>query len=216
MPEKSNVQSMKKLDEICRKAVSCRSCFSDFKLSPADVAIAQPRWVGPKYWQTHPKIIVIMLNPGSGNFRNDNSAKTARDLLNDYRRGNRSLQEVFDSQRADMVNWGRGRRFLNFLEKSLGFDLRMIALMNFAWCATKNNEYPLPMLNSCFSKFGIPLLQSLEPNVVLLCGSNIHRFSIRTQHCLPNAKVILTLHYAHREGAEREAIESSRIKALLT
>lgn len=215
MPKESNLQPMKMLDEICRKAVSCRTCFSSLNLPPADVDIAQPRWVGPKYWENHPKILVMMLNPGSGNFRSDNSGKTTRDLLNAYRKGSKSLQEIFDAQRADMVNWGRGRRFLNFLEKSLGLNLRMIALMNFAWCATKTNNYPLPMLDSCFSKFGIPLLELLEPDVVLLCGSNIHTFSGRISHCLPKAKIVPTLHYAHREGAEREAIESSRIKALL-
>ena len=75
MRKKSSVQAMKTLDGICRKAVSCRSCFSDFNLFPADVDIAQPRWVGPQYWQSHKKLVVIMLNPGSGNFRNDSNGR---------------------------------------------------------------------------------------------------------------------------------------------
>jgi hypothetical protein len=206
---------MKALDDICKKAVSCRNCFTDFNLIPADVDIAQPRWVGQKYWQCNKKIVVMMLNPGSGNFRNDNSSRETRKLLIDYRKGNKSLQEIFDFQYSDMVNWGRARRFLNFLEMSLGLNLKMIALMNFAWCATKDNKYPSYMLNACFSKYGIPLLQVLNPDVVLLCGTNTYKFAKAIQYCLPQTEVISTLHYAHREGAEREKNEGSRIRDLL-
>lgn len=155
-----------------------------------------------------------MLNPGSGNFRNDAAAVETLRILTDYRERRKSLKDVFDAQYKDMPSWGRGR-FLAFFQNSLGLDLQSLAFMNLAWCATNDNSYPDAMLNSCFEKYGYMLLRNLAPDVVILCGSTTHAFSRKVAQAIPQCKVITTLHYAHRKGSGREAAEAARIRPLI-
>lgn len=204
----------KTVDSICREAISCRSCFQELKLPPAAIDIAQPRWVGPQYWSSPKKIVAIMLNPGSGNFRNDASTQETLQVLHEYKNHKMTLADVFQSQFKDMPAWGRGR-FLSFFQSSLGLNLDTIAFMNLAWCATANNSYPKQMLSCCFERHGLKLLKKLSPDVVLLCGSNTHSFSGKVAQTIPQCQVIPVLHYAHREGSEREVAESDRIKPLI-
>jgi hypothetical protein len=208
-------ESMSRIDEICKIAVKCRKCFAELSLFSADFDIAQPRWIGPEYWSSPKRIIVVMLNPGSGVFRADNGAAVTMATVKNYSTGKASLNDVFSTQRVDMEYWGINRRFLNYFEESLRLSINEIGFLNLAWCATKNNSYPPAMLESCFNLHGVAILRDLKPQFIIMCGSNVHGFSNKIAQVVPDCKLIPTLHYAHREGMARESIEAAKVIAAL-
>src|SRR5947209_11879084 len=106
------------LEELAAAAVRCRVCFHEFPVQPARIDIAQPRWIGPAYWSTQPRLAILMLNPGSGESRTDSADECFRTLLHAFRAGSETLDVVFEHQASDMPNWGR-RRFSAFYLKVL-------------------------------------------------------------------------------------------------
>jgi len=203
------------LGELSREACRCRYCFDHLGLKAPTIAIAQPRWVGPHYWESGKKILVVLLNPGSGESRKDGADERMYQKLLAFRDSQDvTLNEIFSDQLADMRNWGRGRFWRYFID---GIDLKIneVAFANVSWCATSGNMYPLPMLSQCFDRFRSRLAQILSPDIVLLCGSNTHRFKDKFESMLSNVKVFPILHYAHREGRQVEEQEIQRIRKFL-
>lgn len=185
---------------IAFNAARCSDCFVDSNLQRSLVDRAQPRWIGPNYLNSTARIIFMMLNPGGGENRRDTADAHLRNLLHRFASGEDILDEIMNHQRADFPNWGGGR-FVRFLDLA-GLDLENIALMNIAWCATSKNKYPKAMLRSCFRMHTEKALSSLKPDVVILSGTAIHNFGRDVRAALPDAKVIKTLHYAHRKGSQ--------------
>lgn len=202
------------VERLVRTAVGCNVCFETPRLSRSRVAHAQPRWIGADYWQTRPRVAFLLLNPGSGESRNDRMDVRFNRLLEEYAAGARPLEDVLAHEREDMPNWGRGR-FLQFYSSHLGLRLDRIAFLNVAWCATKNNAYPDAMLAECFARHTLPLLRILQPDLLLLSGSKTRPFHAEIAAALPAARVEPMLHYAHREGAAAEAAELQRVKLIL-
>jgi len=202
------------VEQLTRTAVACNLCFETLGVHRARVAHAQPRWIGADYWHTRPRVTFLLLNPGSGESRNDRMDVRFNRLLEEYAAGARPLEDVLAHEREDMPNWGRGR-FLQFYSSHLGLRLDRIAFLNVAWCATKNNVYPDPMLAECFARHTLPLLRILRPDLLLLSGSKTRPFHAEIAAALPEARVEAMLHYAHREGAVAEAAELQRVKLIL-
>jgi hypothetical protein len=48
------------------------------------------------------------------------------------------------------------------------------------------------MLNSCFERHGLPLIQILDPKVILLGGSSVHPFQRSIQQVAPGVRIVLT------------------------
>lgn len=185
---------------VSRRATGCDDCFVRFRVERPTIDIAQPRWIGPDYKTSNPRVLILMLNPGSGDGRADDADRHFRKLLHDFHGGSVELASVMEHQRADIPNWGRGR-----MAKSLtlsGLSLDRIALMNVAWCATKGNKYPGVMLRHCFSKFTAEAILILNPDVIVLCGSSVHGFLSQLSNLLPRVRFFKSLHYAHRKGQE--------------
>jgi hypothetical protein len=134
--------------DVVSGAMQCRFCFA-LKLRPAFVDLPQPRWIGPDYWITRPRVAVVMLNPGSGTFRSDGADAALRSLLHAFAGGEDRLSEILEHQRRDIPSWGRGR-FARFFLEGARLRLEQLALLNLAWCATQSNEYPPEMLHACF------------------------------------------------------------------
>lgn len=212
-------------EALCSTAMKCRHCFDRFDVETATIDIAQPRWVGSKYWSTRPRVAIVMLNPGSGESRDGTADIRSLSLLKDFSQGRGSLADVLQHQAADMPNWGRplraetgklrGRQFTAFYFKGLDLKLDEIAFANIAWCATSGNKYPTPMLCACYAKHTQSLLRLLAPNVVLLSGSATHRFAARIGVAVPNSKIIPMMHYAHRQGPIAESDKLARVSELL-
>lgn len=201
---------------LARSAVACNACFVDGRLQRPLVDIAQPRWVGPKYWGAPRKVCILALNPGGGSERHaqENGAFVAH--LRAFRDTGQGLQAILDHQGRDTPNWGRvPGRFTRFYFDGLGLDPQEVALANIAWCATAGDKYPDWMLNNCFGRHTGPLLEHLNPDVVLLSGSKTHRFVQAVAALLPNSKVLPMLHYAHREPPARESAELERVRVFL-
>jgi hypothetical protein len=197
--------------QLCRKAVKCRWCFSELSVKAPTIDIAQPRWIGRTYWAARPRVLVLMLNPGSGESRIDGADEVARHLLRRFSRGDGTLRAVLDHLMQDARGWGGGR-FERFYSTDLGLTIERIAFANVAWCSTRGNIYPPRMLEQCYSLHTEALLRMLAPQVVLLSGSGTHRFQTRIANLLPQAKIIPMLHFAHREGRAAWARKSLQIR----
>ena len=203
-------------ESLCRRAVRCRLCFQNHSLSltAPTIDIAQPRWVGPKYWHAKRRVLVLMLNPGSGDSRVDDADGNARRLIRAFATGRGTLRKVLDHFQKDAANWGKGR-FLDFYSADLGLDVKKLAFANIAWCATRGNRYPRKMLDTCFQRHTTELLRILNPNVVLLSGIGVSKFRDQISRVLPGARLILTFHFAHRKGRQAWSRESARVRRAL-
>jgi hypothetical protein len=205
------------LTALYRRATDCSWCFEqngveNKQLSRSFVDVAQPRFIGEGYWASQKKVLVLLINPGSGAGRRDSADDTHRDLIQLFGRGQGSIEAVFDHQRSDIDNWGR---FTSFYCAGIGLSVDTLALANVAWCGTVGDQYPSWMLTECFSRHGADLVQFLHPSIVLISGSSIRRFRKAVQAIAPQARLILTPHYAHREGKVFEENETQRIRAEL-
>ena len=154
---------------------------------------------------------MLLINPGEGASRGDGEDENHRVLIDQFRSGLVPIESIFDHQRGDIKNWGRGR-FVSFYE-SLGLNICDLAIANVAWCGTKGNRYPASMLNDCFKLHTAPLIKELRPDVVLLGGTRVHPFEESVRLILPYARLVLTPHYAHRKGGDYQRTKSERIKA---
>lgn len=204
----------RQLDQLFRRAMGCRLCFQEGIVSSPAIDMAQPRWVGPRYFETRPRILVVLLNPGSGEGYDKTLISAYLDHLLDYQQGRIGLGELFVRQRDDMANWGRPPgRFLSFFEQGLGLNLDEIAFVNMAWCASASNRYPGRMLANCFHKHTVDLIKMLEPHGVFLSGTRVHTVSAEIRQLLGrDIRVVPLPHYAHRKGRQWEAEELERIR----
>ena len=211
MPQPSAVESLYEI------AMGCTACFyAGSGLHLPTIDLPQPRWVGPAYRASNPRVLVVMLNPGQGDGPQLEQNMRLRSLLHQYKRREVGFSAVVNFQREHMRTWGRPQgRFLPFYTTSLALELDALSFINIALCATKENKYPRSMLSRCFDAHTGSIACELQPNVVLLSGSATHSFAADFSRRLPHAHVVPMLHYAHRESGEVEAQELSRIRELL-
>jgi hypothetical protein len=220
-PTKSKIE----FKELCHKAVKCRKCFEknnelSLDLEPpkkSNFNIAQPRWIGSNYWMARPRVLIMMLNPGSGDSRKDDADVKAVEKLRVFRNsGNgKKLDEILKDQKADMGFWGNFFQFYGGMGLQTSIDKERIAFANFAWCATDGNKYPSKMLKYCFENHTKKLVELLMPHVVILSGSPTHKFEPEILKILPKSKIIQTLHYAHRESKDVERKAQDSVKKQL-
>ena len=190
--------------------MECRRCFDQSWAKPALIDVAQPRWIGPRYFEARVKILVTALNPGAGKMR-EREDEEFRQTLYDYRDGKRTREDLFAFQKEDIPRWSLGR-FESFYLKGMGLCLDEIALANIAWCADVNNKWPSQMLSKCFELHTCALIKILEPHVVVLSGSGIHKYGDEIRSLISNCRIIPTLHYAHRKGHKDEQEELQRVR----
>jgi len=204
----------KAVEVIFRNSMRCHKCFEQQLVEASFIDIAQPRWIGPNYFSAVMRIALVLLNPGAGNTpKKMKSDEPFLQLLYDYRNGKIGLANFFSFQRQHMLNWGTpAGRFVRFYIHGMGLELNSIALANIAWCANLRNKWPRTILSQCFQLHTIKLLQIINPNIIVLSGSATHCFSGEILRILPNCRLVKTLHYAHREGQEREQEEFRRVR----
>jgi len=187
------------LHKLASEATRCDACFGPGQLKRSFVDVPQPRYIGPKYATSAPRMCWLMINPGAGDA--DASNRSWRSVLVEFRQGNSTLAAVFQEQRRHMPTWNS---LMPFIAKH-GLSVDRLALVNVAWCATQGNRYPRDMLERCFDKHTSGWLIVLDPEVLVLSGSTTHSFEPRLQQILPKAKFIRTFHYAHRKPDAQRA-----------
>lgn len=198
---------MKQVSSLSLSAASCSECFSEGWVKRPFIDVAQPRWVGPRYWECPCRVVVLMLNPGQG--RANERARESKRLLQGFRDGAVDLDDIFKFQKEGMKLWGRPKgRFLDYYCGKLGLDLDEIAFANVAWCATEGNNYPRKMLDCCFNKHTARLFEILEPRVVLACGAKTRKYAAD----FAGITVIKLMHHAHRKGKVVEKKELERVR----
>ncbi|MCF8112014.1 MAG: hypothetical protein K9J85_11060 [Desulfobacteraceae bacterium] len=202
------------IEEIFRRAMKCRKCFSDGIAERAYVDVAQPRWIGPGYFDAAVRVLVVSLNPGAGNTPEKQFSHIPfRKILYEYRDGRKTLPELFEFQRQYIPQWGSPPgRFVGFYMDGMGLDLDKVALTNVAWCADAKNKWPAKMLRQCFQLQTGSLIAALDPDITILSGSGTHRFRPELERLVPACKIITTLHYAHRKGRDLEDKELRRVR----
>lgn len=205
------------VESLQHEAMSCSACFTPGSgLQRPVIDLPQPRWIGNAYYASHPRVLVVMLNPGQGDESQLEKNLHLKSILHCYKEDRAGFSAVLEYQREHMQLWGRPQgRFLPFYTSALGLSLDALAFMNIAMCATKENRYPSSMLSRCFALHTAAIAAALQPDVVLLSGSRTHSFAPAFASRLQAARIFPMLHYAHREGAEVERQEHARVRELL-
>jgi hypothetical protein len=193
--------------DLYHRALPCRMCFAEQRgLKAPIIDLAQPRWVGSRYFRAKRRITFVMLNPGAGDPKKDDWNQEARKMLLKFRDGDATFSEVLAFQQQHMKFWGRpAGRFLDFYTKNLGLELDEVAFLNIGLCATDGNQYPDWMLKRCFADHSGKILQQLVPSHVVLCGGSARRFTSAIKKLCRDTQVVPMLHHAHREGRSVEA-----------
>lgn len=205
------------VEALYERAMGCTACFYEGSaLHLPTIDLPQPRWVGPSYRTSNPRVLIVMLNPGQGDGPQLEQNLRLKSILHQYKRRETGFAAILEFQREHMRVWGRPQgSFLPFYTSSLGLELDALSFINVALCATKENKYPRSMLSRCFEAHTASIACELQPKVVLLSGSATHSFAPDFLRRLPGAQVVPMLHYAHREGGEAEARELARIREIL-
>jgi hypothetical protein len=204
-----NINAKQEFENLARTATRCRECFRCPEIAAPDIDVAQPRWVGQKYWESSFRVAILMINPAA---TNSASAKAFRQLIREFREGKTELDRIMDRQRRGMEANGQFRRFY---VHALGLEFDDIAFANVAWCATAANNYPGWMLRKCFALHTGKLAQILRPDVVLASGRPVHAFARSVCDLLPSTRIIKMLHYRHREGRAAQQQELMRVRLAL-
>ena len=208
---------VKEVEELYRGAVRCNHCFkSNHALQRARIRLPQPRWVGPAYGNTQPRVLAVLLNPGDGGEQRIGQESRFERLLRSFKSGDESLEAVISYERDDMELWGSpSGSFLPFYTSGLGLSLDSLAILNLALCSTKGNKRPSAMLSGCFEKHTRNLARALRPDVILLSGTETWRFGLGFLAVLPDARLVPMHHYAHRKSNEIEARDQEIIRSVL-
>jgi hypothetical protein len=99
------------LEELARTATRCRDCFTNGLVTAPYINVAQPRWVGPSYWNSRPRIAILMINPGRSP-QGSASARSYLPRLRAFRDGKVTLDGLLAIQRRNIeVGWRRFRTF---------------------------------------------------------------------------------------------------------
>lgn len=193
--------SLDKVNSIYQEATACTYCFDQRLVREGMIKMAQPRPIGRDYWKSEKRVVVVLLNPGK---RKD---KEYGLILDKYKKGVTSLENLFEFQYKNMCEWGRyPGHFYGFYFCKLGLSMDQVAFVNIALCETEGNKYPSKVIQKCMKKFTLPLLESLKPNIILLSGLRVQALEEEIQKHIPNAGIVKVPHYAHRKGnAYKEA-----------
>jgi hypothetical protein len=203
--------------DLYRRALRCRVCFAkETGLKAPIIDVAQPRWVGARYWDARPRIAFVMLNPGAGDASKDIGNRDAQKFLLGFRDGDATFADVLAFQWQHMKTWGRpAGRFLRFYISDLNLKLDDVAFLNIALCATLGNRYPCWMLDRCFDDHSSKILQRLNPDLVVLCGVNVRRFASVISASCKSAKVVTMFHHAHRRGRDMETSKQALLRTVI-
>lgn len=196
-----------RLASIAAEAMTCNACFEAGTLTRSYVDLPQPRYVGPGYAGSRPRIAWVMINPGAG--QANQRDQSWRNALIAFRQGVTELGDVFAEQRQHMPHWND---LIPFIERH-GLDVDNLAVVNVAWCASAGNKYPRAMLRQCWTRHTAAWLRSLAPEVAILSGSAAHAFESELADELPACRIIKAFHYAHRPlDADRAQARATEVR----
>jgi len=209
----------KTIDQIFCKSMRCRKCFDQKLADSALIDVAQPRWIGPRYFKAPKKILIITQYPGVGTPKKQQADDEFSKILHEYKDGTKTRQALFTFQKHSIPKWGRTKKgetkgsFFKFYMDGMELCLDEVAFVNIAWCATDNeNKHPAKMLSQCFTINTRELIKVIKPDVAILSGKNIHKYYSHIEAILPTCHVVQTWNYAHRKRLDDERIELQRVR----
>lgn len=172
-------QPLETIEGIYRRATDCSDCFATGYLKRSFVDIAQPRFVGHRYWSAQRRFVFLSINPGAGSGSAEDQKMLAD--VHAFKNGNLSLETLFVRQRGYFPYWGRGK-FLPYFRK-IGIEFDEIALLNLAQCATEGDKYPSVMLHSCMERHTLDLIAALRPDILVACGKRVQEVAGKMGLC---------------------------------
>lgn len=200
--------------EFYRTSKDCTNCFISKKATrhPNSCNVPQPRWIGQKYFETNPRIVMCMANPGAGKWFKGANMKQKM-MYDHYFSGRWTFRHLCEKIKDDMYRWGSGK----YVEQvtDLGLDLNSIATMNIALCPMVNKQEndicPNDAADLCYLLWTKDLLVLLKPDVVLLCGAVPQRFAHPIQVDI-GCRTLDVPHYANRLNKETRKIKYTRLR----
>ena len=203
---------MQKLQKKYKKAIECNACFENTELLRGKIKKAQPRWVGEDYFASQQKVCVLMINPGDvcpkAKYAQQRSSSELEGLIEGFRDGFVSWEDLMFFILMDMPNWGQGGKYMKLYFDHLKLPLKQIAFLNVMLCSAKKldprgepkNYYSQQTMRNCFDLHTCNLLEILNPDVCILSGTAVWEFARRNNLVsrFPNSKFKELGHYAAR------------------
>lgn len=180
------------IEAVFHEAMKCRKCFDQNVAESAFIDVAQPRWIGPRYFDSSVKVLIVSLNPGAGNTPEKQRLNVPfRQVLHDYKDGRKSLQDLFAHQKQYIPRWGTpSGRFVRFYMDGMELRLDEVALANIAWCGDARNKWAGPMLSQCFHVHTSRLVAAICPGIAILSGSAAHKYAKKIEGLIPGCKAV--------------------------
>src|SRR5712692_7076010 len=144
------IEAKREFENLAREATRCRECFIRGEVTAPYIDVAQPRWVGQKYWESSFRVLVLMINRG----RSPKNSASAREFLRRvraFRDGTMELDELLERQRKAMESsWARFRRFYI---SGLALDFDDVAFANATMSPSRTwlgaQQRRMSILNRC-------------------------------------------------------------------
>lgn len=192
-------------------AGSCNFCFesiSGLKRSP--YGIPKPRWIGERYWQTRPRVVIVLIQPGAAKNWDDERRIKERQLFEEfYRTGNYDvIRNYFIDRYNAERNGDEEDKPFTWYETVFDLVFEEMAQINMAWCSTSSNipsdkegkGIKKQMLMNCFNRYSKDLLSDLEPDAIILGGKgDLSDFVNPLREAFGANRVQLVDHYARRD-----------------
>ena len=202
----------KDLEFNYKQAMSCNFCFNHQLIQRGSVIKAQPRWIGSEYFSSDEKVCVLTINPGDVGPKNNTlklqSSNYLNKLINLFQNDQSSWIELMNFIEEDMPNWGKGNKYMRLYFDCLGLKPNKSAFLNIMLCSAKRknsrgelkNYYSQRTMQNCFNLHTKQLLESLDPDIVILSGKFVHEFAERNNfsELFPSIVFKLLGHYAAR------------------
>ncbi len=169
--------------EAMRSAECCNLCFQKtpgIRRPARGLQKPKPRWIGKDYWTKRPRIVFILIQPGSANDKPDSFHEREATAFSEFYRNGcyDTVQNYLHGRYFDQKSGDEKTKSLVWYEDIFGVNFEEIALVNMAWCATYNDliasgsdkELLHFMLKTCFENHTRSLVEALEPDAVILSG----------------------------------------------
>jgi hypothetical protein len=203
------------LMQLYRAAVRCRLCVDRGWIQRPVIDAGQPRSVGPRFFESQRKVLIALINPGTGKGRTDSLHQRFPAMLSAFADGQIGIEVINKWLLEDLSNWGTPPgRFTKYLA-AVGLDPQDIAIANIALCANDGNDQPRERFEECFPRHTARLLQLLSPHLVLLMGFRVWGFGGQIAALLPHAAVVPVLHFAQR-GRSVPSAEIQWVREILS
>ena len=188
-----------KLNAVLVDAAKCRKCFSSKLANPGGMKIAQVPWVGGALAGNSIRVALLL---SSCPKNSDAEAISTMEKFGDGKVSLAVLQKTMTELSSPFS------KCFSFLEK-IGIKPVEAAITSVGMCSVGSERAPRPMLRNCFQLFTGQFLTAINPEAVVLVGSDANDgFRSQVVDLLPRSEVISVPHLSRIDSETTAKLRS--------